>query len=282
MAEIGGTGPTPWLYADRLRLNGVKLSLDGALGSRSAWLKVPYADKPGVIGLPMLSQTQLGNLMSRAAMDGFQVAVHAIGDAANQTLLTTIADLTHTYHGDRRWRIEQAQVIDPADQPLIGDIAATTGLVASMQPAHQPSDRTMAEARLGPDRLRGAYAWNSLREKGAVLAFGSETPVERADPWAGFAAAITRQDETGAPAGGWQPVERVDRAAALAGYTRNAAWAGFAETRFGRIAAGLRADFILVDTDPMTATPASIRKTRVLQTWVGGGKTFDAESPASP
>ncbi|EGD57316.1 amidohydrolase [Novosphingobium nitrogenifigens DSM 19370] len=280
MAEIAGPGPTPWLYADRLRMGGVKLFLDGALGSRGAWLKAPYADKPDTHGLSLLSETQLGNLMSRAAMDGFQVAVHAIGDKANGVLLTTIEDLSHTYHGDRRWRVEHAQIIDPADWPLVTRIAANGGIVASMQPVHQTSDRLMAEARLGPDRLKGAYAWASLKQAGAVLAFGSDTPVELPDPWTGIAVALTRQDASGAPAGGWRPEERVDSLTALAGYTSAAAYAGFAETRFGRIAPGLRADFILVDTDPMTASPEAIRKTHVLQTWIGGGKVYDAESPA--
>ena len=279
MAAIGGSGPGPWLYADRLHMGGVKLFMDGALGSRGAWLKAPYADQPASHGTPLLTDTQLGNLMSRAAMDGYQVAVHAIGDKANATLLTTIDDLGHTYGGERRWRIEHAQIIDPADWPLVAAIAAKGGLVASMQPVHQTSDRVMAEARLGPDRLRGAYAWSSLKRQGAVLAFGSDTPVERPNPWIGLAAALSRQDETGAPEGGWQPQERVDRLTALAGYTTGAAWAGFAETRFGRIAPGQRADFILVDTDPMTASPDAIRKTRVLQTWVGGGKTWDADPP---
>jgi predicted amidohydrolase YtcJ len=278
MAAIGGSGPSPWLYADRLHMGGVKLFLDGALGSRGAWLKAPYADQPASRGTPLLTETQLGNLMSRAAMDHYQIAVHAIGDAANATLLTTIADLGHTYGGERRWRIEHAQILDPADWPLVSAIAAKSGLVASMQPVHQTSDRLMAEARLGPDRLRGAYAWASLQRQGAVLAFGSDTPVERPDPWAGLAVALTRQDETGAPAGGWQPQERVDRTTAFAAYTTGAAWAGFAETRFGRIASGLRADFILVDTDPMTASPDAIRHTKVFQTWVGGGKTYDAEA----
>lgn len=278
MAAIGGSGPTPWLYGDRLRMGGVKLFLDGALGSRGAWLKAPYADAPGITGTPLLTQTQLGNLMSRAAMDGYQVAVHAIGDQANATLLSAIADLTQTYHGDRRWRVEHAQIVDPADWPKVALIAANGGLIASMQPVHQTSDRLMAEARLGPDRLRGAYAWTSLHQQGARLAFGSDTPVERPDPWAGIAAALSRQDATGAPTGGWQPQERVDRATALAAYTSGGAYAGFAEARFGRIAPGQRADFILVDTDPMTAPPEAIRQTKVSQTWVGGGKVWDADS----
>lgn len=279
MTLIAGPGPSPWLYADRLRLNGVKLYMDGALGSRGAWLKAPYADKPDTRGLPQLSQTQLGNLMSRAAMDNFQVAVHAIGDEGNAVLLGAIADLTETYKGDRRWRIEHAQVIDPKDWPIVTRIAANGGVVASMQPVHQTSDRTMAEARLGPDRLAGAYAWKSLKGAGATLAFGSDSPVELPDPWAGIAAAISREDENGLPPGGWQPQEKVDRATALAGYTSKAAYAGFAESRFGRLAPGQRADFILVDTDPMTASPAEIRKTRVLETWVGGGKVWDASDP---
>lgn len=279
MKLLGGPGPSPWLYADRLRLNGVKLYMDGALGSRGAWLKAPYSDAPGTRGLPQLNQTQLGNLMSRAAMDDFQVAVHAIGDAGNGTLLGAIEDLTHTYKGDRRWRIEHAQVIDPADWPVMSQIAQNGGIVASMQPVHQTSDRLMAEARLGADRLNGAYAWKSLKATGATLAFGSDAPVELADPWAGLAAAISREDENGAPPGGWQPQEKVDRATALAGYTAQAAYAGFAERKFGRLAPGLRADFIFVDTDPMTAPPAQIRKTRVLETWIGGGKVWDSSDP---
>lgn len=277
MTLIGGPGPSPWLYADRLRLNGVKLYLDGALGSRGAWLKAPYADAPATSGLPQLTETQLGNLMSRAAMDNFQIAIHAIGDRGNAAAIGAIEDLADTYKGDRRWRIEHAQIVDPKDFSRFGK----HGVIASMQPVHQTSDRTMAEARLGPDRLAGAYPWKSLQAAGAKLAFGSDAPVEQADPWAGFAAAITRQGPDGQPAGGWQPQERVDRVTAFAAYTSNAAYAGFAEKHFGRLAPGLRADFILVDTDPMTASPEQIRATKVLETWVGGGLVWSAEPPAS-
>lgn len=273
MTLIGGPGPSPWLYQDRLRLNGVKLYLDGALGSRGAWLKAPYADAPGTRGLPQLSQTQLGNLMSRAALDNFQVAIHAIGDEANATAIGAIEDLAATYKGDRRWRIEHAQIVDPKDFARFG----RSGAIASMQPVHQTSDRVMAEARLGPERLAGAYAWKSLKDAGARLAFGSDAPVEAADPWAGLAAAISREGPDGQPAGGWQAQEKLDRGSALAGYTTGAAYAGFAEQKFGRLAPGLRADFILVDTDPMTATPAQIRATRVVETWVGGGRIWSAE-----
>ena len=278
MTLIAGSQPSPWLYDDRLRLGGVKLYMDGALGSRGALLKAPYADAPGQSGLALLNGAQLRNLMSRAAMDRFQVAVHAIGDKANAAVLDAIAELSETYKGDRRWRIEHAQVIDPADLPRLGQF----GTIASMQPVHQTSDRLMAEARLGPARLAGAYAWASALKAGGRLAFGSDAPVELPDPWAGLAAAITRQDETGQPYGGWQPQERVTREDALAAYTTGGAYAGFAETKFGRLAPGLRADFILVDRDPLMASSSELRQTRVLETWVGGQKVWAAESGATP
>lgn len=274
MALIGGPGPSPWLYQDRLRLNGVKLYADGALGSRGASLKVPYADAPGVKGLRITPDTQLKNLMSRAALDRFQVAVHAIGDEANAAVLAAIEDLAQTYTGDRRWRIEHAQVVDPADIPRFGQ----AGAIASMQPVHQTSDRQMAEARLGPARLAGAYAWHALAAGGARLAFGSDAPVELPDPFAGLAAAISREGPDGEPAGGWQPQERIGREAALAAYTVGGAYAGFAEGRFGRLAVGQRADFLLVDRDPLLVPPAELRGTRVLQVWVNGQPVWERKA----
>lgn len=266
MALIGGPGPSPWLYDDKLRLNGVKLYSDGALGSRGASLKAPYSDAPGVKGLRVTADTQLKNFISRAALDRFQVAVHAIGDEANAAALAAIEDMNLTYTGDRRWRIEHAQVVDPADIPRF----AKAGVIASMQSVHQTSDRLMAEARLGPNRLTGAYAWSSLAASGARLAFGSDVPVELADPWAGLAAAISRTGPDGQPFGGWQPQERVSRELALAAYTAGGAYAGFAEGRFGRLQRGERADFLLIDRDPLLATPAEIRATQVMQVWIGG------------
>lgn len=266
MTLIGGPRPTPWLYEDRLKMNGVKLYLDGALGSRGAWLKQPYADAAGTTGLPRMNETQLNNLMSRAAMDNYQVAVHAIGDKANATVLDSIEELSATYKGDRRWRIEHAQIVDPADLPRFGRF----GTIASMQPQHQASDRTMAEARLGPSRLAGAYAWKSIAATGAKLAFGSDTPVEPAKPFVGLAVAISRQGADGQPFNGWQPQEALSREAALNAYTTGAAYAMFAEDRLGRIAKGYRADFLFVDADPMLATPDKLRTTQVLETWIGG------------
>jgi len=276
MLLIGGSDPTPWLYDDRLRLNGIKLVLDGALGSRGALLKQPYADASGEKGLALLDGTQLRNLMSRAAMDNFQVAVHAIGDAANAETLSAIGELAEDYSGDRRWRIEHAQVVDPADLPRFGQ----HGIIASMQPQHLSSDRLMAEARLGPERLGGTYAWKAMLDAGAPLAFGSDSPVEPARPFDGLAVAISREDAAGQPEGGWQPQQRLSPEQALAAYTAGAAFAGFAEGQFGQLEEGLRADFLVLDRDPLRLSPEELRQVRVLQTWIGGQKVYDA-APAA-
>jgi predicted amidohydrolase YtcJ len=266
MTIIAGSEPTPWLYDDHLRMVGVKLYLDGALGSRGAWLKAPYADAPGQKGLPLLTPAQLRNKMVRASMDKFQVAIHAIGDAANAEALDAIADLTTDLPGERRWRIEHVQIVDPADIARFAQLK----VIASMQPVHQPSDRLMAEARLGPDRLKGAYAWRSMEKAGVRLAFGSDVPVESANPFPGIAAAISRTDAKGEPFGGWHPEEVVSREAALDGFTRSAAFAGFAEDRLGTLMPGMRADFLILDADPTLASPDEIRRMTPLETWIGG------------
>jgi len=270
---IAGANPSPWLYDDKLRLNGVKLYLDGALGSRGAWLKAPYADDPGNRGLPLMGPAQLRNILVRAAQGGFQPAVHAIGDAANAEALNAVTEIAESFPQDLRWRIEHAQIVDPADLPKF----SRHGIIASMQPVHQTSDMYMAEARLGEDRLGGAYAWNTILGLGGKLAFGSDAPVESADPFAGFAAAITRTNVAGEPFGGWRASERVSREQSFAAFTADAAYAGFAEGRFGRLLPGERADFVLVDTDPLIASPDEIRQTQVFETWVGGRKVYDAD-----
>ncbi len=272
--RIGGNGPTPWLYNDRLRMGGVKLYADGALGSRGAWLLQPYSDAPGQSGAGFLTDDVLQNLMSRASMDGFQVAVHAIGDRANRQVLDAIEAMSNTYKGDRRWRIEHAQIVDPADLPRF----ASLKVIASMQPTHATSDRSMAEARLGPNRLAGAYAWATMLRNGVPLAFGSDYPVESPDPWAGWAAAFTRQDANGEPFGGWRPEEKVSREQAWWAFTQGASYAGFAEEKFGRLAPGQLADFIIVDRDPLLSSPTELRQTRVEETWVGGYKVYTRQT----
>jgi hypothetical protein len=271
LLTVAGTGRTPWLYGHRLRMVGVKLYLDGALGSRGAWLKQPYRDAAGQRGLPLVTDTVLKNLMSRAAMDNFQVAVHAIGDAANALLLEAIEELSETYKGDRRWRIEHAQVVDPADLPRF----ARNGIIASMQPVHQASDWRMAEARMGRERLGGAYAWASMLRQRVPLAFGSDFPVESPNPFHGLAVAISRQDETWQPTGGWFPEQRLTLEQAFDAFTRTAAFASFAEDRIGTLEPGRMADFVFIDRDIFrTSDPREIRETRVLETWVGGQQAW--------
>jgi len=264
-----------WHYGDRLRMGGVKIYADGALGSRGAWLKRPYADARDTKGLQFLKDEELFAQLSKAARMGLQPAVHAIGDAANAQAITAFERLNQSYGvGQRRWRIEHAQVIDPADIPRL----APAGIIASMQPTHQTSDRTMAEARLDPPRLAGAYAWQTIAKSGARLAFGSDFPVESPNPFPGLAAAISRQDPQGQPPGGWRPEERVTFEQALSGFTRDAAYAGFAETKIGSLEAGKWADFILIDRDPTKVSPQGLAATKVLETWVAGEKVWS--SPA--
>lgn len=277
LLTLAGSKPTGWLYGDRLRMVGVKLYADGALGSRGAWLKAPYTDKPDTRGLSLLDDAKLRNLASRAAMDHFQVAVHAIGDAANAQVIGAYEELARTYGTDRRWRIEHAQILDPGD---IGRLAKA-GIIASMQPTHQTSDDNMAEARLGAERLAGAYAWRSIAATGAHLAFGSDFPVESPNPFPGIAAAVSRSDPQGRPPGGWRPQERVTLAQALAGFTREAAYAGFADDRLGSLDPGHIADFIIVDRDIATATPTDLAATNVLETWMAGRKVYERPTSLS-
>ncbi|QNP45036.1 amidohydrolase family protein [Sphingomonas sediminicola] len=266
--------PTEWQYDDRLRMVGFKLYADGALGSRGAWLKLPYADKPDTSGLQFLKNAELLAKADEAASRGFQIAVHAIGDAANAQVISAYEQLSRNYGKDRRWRIEHFQIADPADIPRL----APAGIIASMQPTHQTSDRLMAEKRLGPDRLRGAYAWQSVIKSGARIAFGSDFPVESPNPFPGLSAAVSRQDINGQPQGGWIPEERVSFEQALSGFTRDAAYAGFAEQKIGALEPGKWADFIIVDRDISASDPQDLARTQVLETWVAGKKVWSRAS----
>ena len=266
MVQVAGPEPTPWLYDDRLRAGGLSLTLDGTLGSRGAWLKADYADAPGQKGAPMIPATQLRNVMSRAAMDNFQIAVDASGDAAASEALDAITELAQTYKGDRRWRIEQAQVISLADAPRLGQ----NGVIASLQPALAAATWRMQAARLGEARVKGASAAKAMLDNRAPLALGSGVPAATANPFAGMAAAMSREDGEGTPPGGWTPEQRISFEAALDGYTRRAAFAGFAEQRFGSLIPGQRADFLIIDRDISTLGATEIRRTQVLETWIGG------------
>ena len=270
LLDIAGDARTPWLYDGRLRMVGLKIYGDGALGSRGALLNAPYADAPGETGLALIDGIALRNRLSRLSLDRFQAAIHAIGDGANREALGAIEELATRYTDDRRWRIEHAQIVDPADLARFGQ----HGIIASMQPVHQTSDRLMAEARLGPNRLTGAYAWNSMLRSGSRLAFGSDFPVENPNPFPGLAVAISRQDASGQPAGGWQAHERISLQQAFAAFTTDAAFAGFAEDQIGRIGEGLYADFLILDRDIFAVSPEEIRETQVAETWVGGERTW--------
>jgi predicted amidohydrolase YtcJ len=192
-------------------------------------------------------------------------------------VITAYEQLSRKYGKDRRWRIEHFQIADPADIPRL----APAGIIASMQPTHQTSDRLMAEKRLGPNRLAGAYAWQSVLKTGARLAFGTDFPVESPNPFPGLSAAISRQDINGQPPGGWIPSERLTFEQALSAYTRGSAYAGFAEDRIGALELGKWADFIIVDRDPTKVDAQALARTQVLETWIAGKKVWEKAPSAS-
>jgi hypothetical protein len=204
---------------------------------------------------------------------GFQVATHAIGDRANTLVLDALGRAAaQTDTRDLRHRVEHAQVMRLADIDRLG----RDGFVASVQPTHATSDMPWAEERVGPERLRGAYAWQRLKAAGAPLALGSDFPVERPDVLAGLYAARTRQDAAGQPAGGWLPEQRLSGEEALAGFTTGPAYASFAEGRRGRLAPGMDADFVALSVDPVDAPPQALRSASVRLTAVAGAEVFRA------
>jgi len=258
---------------DRLVARSVKVFADGALGSRGAALIEDYSDDPGNRGLLLRSEAQLRAVMRRAAGAGFQVNVHAIGDLANRRVLDEFAWINED-PGQRalRHRIEHAQILNPDD---MGRFAAL-GIIASMQPTHATSDKNMAGDRLGAERLEGAYAWQTLIDHGVRLAGGSDFPVEPPNPFYGLHAAVTRQDRDGNPDGGWRFSEALTREQALSLFTEDAAYAGHAERRVGRLAPGYAADFILVDGDYFTVPAERIWRLEVLRTVVDGEVVYEA------
>jgi len=266
--DVGQAGP---LFAEGPRNTGdglvvtraVKMYADGALGSRGAALFEPYSDAPGTSGLILTPPDRMREAMAKAAAVGIQVAAHAIGDRGNANVMDLMAE--HEPEG-RRWRIEHAQVIRPADIPRF----AKLGVIASMQPSHAIGDLHFAPARLGDRRLAGAYAWESLLKGGAVVVGGSDAPVERGDPLIEFYAAVARKDLTGFSAPNWHPEEALSRAEALKLFTSAAAYARFSEDELGSIEAGRIADLTAFSVDLMKAPEAEIPKGHAVLTVVDG------------
>jgi predicted amidohydrolase YtcJ len=249
-------------------LAGIKLYADGALGSRGAALLTPYSDDPKNSGLELMPEAAIQRLAGLALEHGWQVAVHAIGDRANRQVLDAFEHAGCKAGRDVRFRVEHAQVLAPEDIPRF----ARLGVIASMQPVHATSDMPWAGERLGEARLAGAYAWHSLIDAGARLAFGSDFPVESPSALAGLYAAATRTDKGGLPHGGWLPKQRLTLEQALAAFTSGAAYAAFEEKSRGRAAVGQAADLTVFDQE---LDVAHLLETHVALTMVGGQVVFE-------
>ncbi len=248
-----------------LTVRSVKLLADGALGSRGAAMLEPYTDDPTNSGLLILSREYIEKVAREALAAGFQVNTHAIGDRANRTVLEAYGAALGGKN-DKRFRVEHAQVVAPEDFQRFAD----NSILASMQPTHATSDMGWAAARIGAERIKGAYAWQTFHKLGVHLPFGSDFPVEDPNPIWGFYAAITRQDKEGNPPGGWFPDQRLTRAEALRSWTIEGAYAAFEEERKGSIEPGKLADFIMLSDDIMQVAPAQVRKAHVTMTVLDG------------
>jgi hypothetical protein len=258
----------------RLWWGGLKAFVDGSLGSTTAWFYEPYADEPGTSGLITTDTAQLRSWIVGADSAGLHVLVHAIGDRANDWLLDAYERVAEE-HGprDRRFRIEHAQHLSTDAVARFGPL----GVVASMQPYHAADDGRWAEKRIGAVRLRTTYAFRSLLDAGARLAFGSDWTVAPLDPLLGLDAAVTRRTLDGANPGGWVPAERIGLEEAVAAYTRGAAYAGFSETFTGVLTPGARADLVILDGDLFATPTDSITSRRVVATMVDGRLVYEAD-----
>lgn len=258
---------------DRLDIAAVKLYADGALGSRGAAMIEPYTDDAENRGLPYWTQAQLDAMVAKANAMGFQVGIHAIGDLGNRMALDAFEKVQDGKPSPLRNRIEHAQVVALADIPRFAEL----GIVASMQATHATSDKNMAEDRVGPERIRGAYAWRRMLDAGVVLANGSDFPVELSNPFHGLYAAVTRQGRDGDPPGGWYADQSLTRAEALHSFSLAAAWAAHQEDRLGSLEPGKWADFIIIDRDYFTIPASELDDIRVLETWLAGKRVFVQE-----
>jgi len=264
---------------DHLFFGALKLYADGALGSRGAALLAPYSDDSTNLGLEIQSREQLKYWADLALRNGFQVAVHAIGDRGVRNALNMFSELSQKYDlQELRSRVEHAQVIASEDIPRF----ATLNVIASVQPTHCTSDMYWAEERLGPERIKGAYAWRSLRSAGARLACGSDFPVESANPLLGMYAAVTRKDLKGWPDSGWRASESMSSEEALRGYTLDAAYAARVDSLTGSIAYGKFADVTIFDRDIFTCPPDELPSVKVLYTIVAGKVVYAASGQSLP
>ena len=221
--------------ADLFTVRAFKLFADGALGSRGARLSAPYSDDPGNSGLWVTAPKALRETIAEGTRRGWQIGVHAIGDAANKEVLDAFAAALEGKDSETvRHRVEHAQVLAPSDIPRFSKL----GVIASMQPTHATSDMPWAEARVGANRIAGAYAWRSLLSSGARIVAGSDFPVEKVSPLLGVWAATTRQSESGSPEGGWRASELMTLKEALAAFSREGAYASFSEAERGQISVG--------------------------------------------
>jgi len=257
----------------RFRLQAIKLFMDGAMGSRGALLFEPYADDPENLGLYLIEPETLLETTTAALKNGWQVATHAIGDKANALVIDAYAEARRRVPQveDPRLRIEHAQVLRRSDV----ERCAAAGIVASMQPSHASTDMRWADARLGPERVLGAYAWRWFADANVSLAFGSDFPVEIADPTWGLYAAVTRKNAQGEPVGGWHPEHLLTLHEALRGFTSGAAFASFDEQRLGRLRPGFRADLTLFERDPFRSEAEALLELGVLATIVDGAVVYE-------
>jgi predicted amidohydrolase YtcJ len=245
----------------------VKAWIDGALGSRGAAMLQDYSDQPRHRGLMLYTREQIQQLTTLTASKGWQLNVHAIGDAGNRVVLDAFETLlTKEQRRTLRPRIEHAQVLALQDIPRL----ARLDVIASVQPTHATSDMNMAEDRVGSERIKGAYAWRKFVDAHVRLAGGSDFPVELAEPFHGLYAAVTRQDRDGKPPGGWYPKEKLTREEALRLFTVDAAFAGHMEHAAGSLEPGKWADFILIDRDYFKVPESEIDDIQVVETYVAG------------
>ena len=286
-AVIDGPGET-WKYYLKngkeigygnglLTVRAIKLYVDGALGSRGAALIDSYSDDLGNRGLTVTSEDSLKQTCQQALENGFQVCTHAIGDRGNHIMLNVYEKILQSTSKEielMRWRIEHVQVLQPGDIPRF----KATGILPSMQPTHATSDMDWAEARLGPVRIKGAYAWRSILNTGVHIIGGSDFPVEFVNPLFGIYAAITRQDRSGYPAGGWFSDQRMTREEAVKCFTQWAAYGAFQENEKGTIEAGKLADLTVLSKDIMQVNEIEILKTEVEMTIVNGKIVYQKKS----